>query len=241
MRRITIAAAGLVLGAGVVGLAKLPGGGAPTVRWLADDEPTAPLAELRAGARIRCTIDAGQALWIYAVAWNPSSGCLALIPSETLRTETPTSPAPVGRHDLPGLHLDATLSWVVPDAGGPTSFVLVASRGRLPTLEAELRRLRQVGNAAFPHRAELGTYAPKAGIDAVPPRYAPPPGVLGEALRSQQLEHDGTMVRLRDDVWFSVLRSHVALGEPTSESIEQQVRELERELAPALTAPGSPK
>jgi hypothetical protein len=129
--------------------------------------------EVDAETPIRLVLDLPFSAHVYLVSHDLSYGCSALFPSEYLRSDLTGNPLPAGEHILPGSGVadpELELFWQSGDATSPYTCLLIVSDKAIPELEAAVKRLRQMGNAAFPKKELLGGYAPTAGMEQVPNR-----------------------------------------------------------------------
>jgi hypothetical protein len=207
----------------------------PDVRWTGGTAGTdlEPMSTLPAEFPLRVELDLPRPMHLYLASHDMVRGTIALFPSTMLRSTVPANPLPGGPVRLPGDHDGADLSWHAGDGVGPTSFILIASERPLPDLLAVLRRCRQMGNAAFPKRPLLGTYAPEGGMAATPPTLEVPHPLLREALDLLDPLHDGPMLPLpdRDGVFAKVLRVQTEPRTPAADEDARRSRVQER-LAP---------
>ena len=216
----------------------------PRVTWRVGDNTTlAPFAEIDPGKPVRVAVELPEALHLYVTRFDLDQGCIALWPSETLVTDA--RPGPTTRLTLPGEHDGISLAWPTGENPGPVAFVLIASRKPLPDLAAALARCRQMGNAAFPKRSLLDPYAPKAGMEAAPPRSELPHPLLREAFALTDVHNSGPMTPAKsaDGVWLKALRL-IRRGDPPtpdSRSVEERLQERIGELLEGTPAQILPK
>lgn len=198
----------------------------PTLEWhVAGASSNEPFQRVAAEASLSLSLDLPAETWVYVASHEPVRGNIAMFPSAYLLAGTTRNPVPAGRHTLPGRHADVTLEWHAGDVAGPISFFVIASARPIPELDAAMASFRQMGNAAFPNRARLGTYAPKGGMERVPPLGEIATGVLRAA---NTLLDDGTpgpMLPLdgHPGVFARVLRLQVD-APSGDESLEARIR-----------------
>jgi hypothetical protein len=200
----------LVLGTLLVVLLVGRGSDTPELRWQFGDvgETRDVFAELPPGFPLRLEIDLPESMHVYVASHDAMRGNIAMWPSTQLQTETESNPLPAGRHRLPGSFKGQEVQWHVGDGVGVTTFFVVASRQPIADLSRAMTTFRQLGNAAFPDRRMCSTYAPKGGMETVPP-----PGKPGHELLSwcadQAAElHDGAMQPIagRPGTFFKTMR-----------------------------------
>ena len=238
IRIVALAGTAACLGALTAQLLKHEPPPVPTALWTVSGNEVDALAEVGIETPLNCSVTIPRPSWVYAMQFDPTHGPLALFPSQQLRSDLQTNPQRNGSIELPGKHVDQTLSWHSGDAHGPVSYILVVSDSPLKELEAAMPNWRQVGNGAFPSRALLGTYAPRAGMEAVPPRSELPTEILREAHALQRLEHDGPMTELRPGIHVSVLRLQVRAELPaTEDAVRTQVEKKFGDLMQGNTPP----
>ncbi len=241
---ITLCAVGLAFGVQwLVG----PVTAAPRIEWSVAESAVQPFSEVKPYTPVRCTLELDEPAFVYAVSFDLMSGALALFPSETLRSDVVANPLPAGTHAFPGRHLERTLSWETSDANGAMTYMLITSPEPLDELQTVMKRMRQVGNAAFPQKPLLGNYAPAVGMDEVWPRSDIPSAPLRAAFGLEEYDHDGPMVPLPDGVHASALRLLIAGATAQQGGLAERVQgELQRELGSVLSpgsvmTPGAPK
>lgn len=216
---------------GIVWLAGREPTPAASARWLGGAAANAidPLATLPAELPLQVELTLTQPMHVYVASHDMVRGTIAMLPSSTLRSELPNNPLPAGTHRLPGRHDGLGLQWHVGDGVGATTFFLIASERPVPELRDALLRCRQMGNAAFPKRTVLGTYAPATGMDGVPPRHQPAGALLQAARAVPDPLHDGPLVPLpgHDGVFVKVLRVSTTAPEPAGgdEALRTRIRD----------------
>jgi len=206
----------------------------PRVHWRIDerDDPVEAFAEVEMETPLTLEVDLPFDAYLYVASFEPVRGSIAMFPSNFLRSDVPANPLAEGVHRLPGKHGDVDLLWHSGDVPSPISFMVVVSRDRLPELEAAMKTFRQFGNAAFPQRRKLGSYAPDGGMASVPALTEVHTDVLRAAYSLPDPEHDGEMTRWpkRDGVWLKVLRLQVKGGPEPGQEPEDPRALLKRRL-----------
>lgn len=215
------------------------GAGAPaTAQWSVGRVNTDPLAKVQPDTTIECRLELKEPAFVYAVSFDSTRGCHALVPSGQLLSDLEDGRWSVREHALPGSHMSKSLTWSSGDAEGPISFVLLVCASRQPELEAAMNKMEQVGNAAFPTRSMLAPYAPEGGMDVTPPRHALPPGAFGRAFSQIGDHHDGELKKVGDGIWASVLRLDVATAAPPrGDANDRAKRMLEDRLGDLVVKP----
>ncbi len=197
-------------------------------------DPMSAYSHVDPSAAFTLQLELPRPMHVYVASHDLVRGTLAMRPSATLRGDAAPNPLPAGRHDLPGVHLDRALQWPVGDGVGMNTVVLIASEEPLPELVAALARCRQLGNAAFPDRPLLGTYAPATGMESTPPRSRPAHPLLEacSALIAERADSDLLPVPDAPGVYASVLRLHTDLAR--GGDVEAARRELAEQIGPML-------
>ncbi len=203
---------------------------APKLNWrieaeLADGEV---FAEVPVETPIRLELELPWEAHVYVASFDLLRGSIAMFPSTYLRTEHSENPLPAGHHELPGRLKETQLEWHSGDAPGPISIMVVVSETALPDLEATMLDFRQMGNAAFPTRAKLGTYAPKGGMSETPARTKVHSTYLRAACDLLDPERDGAMWPMsnREGVYLKVLRLQTPSNMSPESIREQALRKL---------------
>lgn len=217
----------------------------PVVKWEIGDGATnvEPYAAVDAETPIRLDLELPSPAHVYLVSHDLIHGCSALFPSEYLHSDVPANPLPAGRHLLPGQGADLELSWQSGDATSPYSCMLIVSSEEIPGMPEALARFRQIGNAAFPKKKLLGGYAPKAGMDQVPPANELLHAAIKAAYRLVDAHNDGPMILWtgHPGVFLKVLRlqNHGHNLKPATDLREQLNTELAKKLQ-GLVKPSKP-
>lgn len=230
-RRWLLATEAVVLAALVaawfVGAGRTP----PTVAWgFGETRSSAePFAEFPSGFPLRLELDLPRPMFVYVASHDTLRGNVALWPSTQLRTDVANGALRAGHHVLPGSWRDQSIAWHVGDQVGVTTFMVIASETPIDDLTATMRSFRQMGNTAFPDRTTCATYAPDAGMDAMPPRSSIAHALLAECAALATAAHDGPMHPLasRDRTWASVMHavSPLPAEPPSAEAIRKELAE----------------
>ncbi len=182
----------------------------PIVTWTVEGHATPPtmFSVVPAETPLHMQLQLRRPAHVYVASFDPLRGTIAMFPNSYLRSELPANPLPAGDYTPPGNQGALGLRWHSGDAPGPMSILVVASEQALPKLEAIWSDFRQMGNAAFPGRVKLGTYAPEGGMEQVPSRSEVHTAVLQAALALDDPEANGPMRPWNDHegVWLKVLR-----------------------------------
>ncbi|MGE0143907.1 MAG: hypothetical protein AB7I19_09070 [Planctomycetota bacterium] len=201
---------GLVLGILLVVLLAGRAGNTPELRWQFGEvgETRDVFAELPPGFPLRLEIDLPEPMHVYVASHDAMRGNIAMWPSAQLQTEAPSNPVPAGRQRLPGSFKGQEVQWHVGDGVGVTTFFVIASRQPIADLNRAMASFRQLGNAAFPDRRMCSTYAPKGGMDSVPPPGKPGHDLLAWCADQAADLHDGAMKPIagRPGAFFKTMR-----------------------------------
>lgn len=217
----------------------------PSAQWLVGEagERIAPYAEVDAETPFRLDLELHSAAYVYLVSHDLIYGCSALFPSEYLNSDIPANPLPPGRHLFPGNAAKLELSWQSGDATSPFSCMLIVSAQEIPGMREALERFRQMGNAAFPGKNLLGGYAPKAGMDQVPPASDLLHDAIKAANRLVDPDNDGAMIPWKEHpgIFLKVLRlqNRGRMLQQGTDLHEQLSKDLSTKLEGILT-PGKP-
>jgi hypothetical protein len=243
--RLLVVGAELAITAALLGVWWLGPAAPPSLSWRVGDggAPEALFAEVPHETPLELEIELPEPMHVYVCSHDTQRGGIAMFPSGALRSDVPSNPLPAGRHRLPGQARDLRLLWHAGDGVGPTSFLVVASVEPLPDLVRVLGTMRQMGNAAFPGRPVLGTYAPEGGMEVVPPFGRVPTDVLRACAGLLDPEPDGPMRPWtgHDGVFLKALRLSTRSAAPlTDEEIRADLARRFGELEGALSGPGDP-
>jgi hypothetical protein len=133
-------------------------------------------ATVKPGDRLQLELESSEPLHVYVLNEDEHGELYLLFPLAGLDRRNPIVPMPAGRSTiLPGSLLGAQQDWQVTSAGGVERFLIVASRGPNPELEARLGVLEP----AAPGRAlRLDPLAREAvrGVGGLEPAPASPHG-----------------------------------------------------------------
>jgi hypothetical protein len=209
----------------------------PTARWQvgAQAAELEPYASVDPETPISLELELPRQSHVYVVSYDSVRGSIALFPSDSLLNDLAANPLPAGSHAIPGEHHGVALRWHSANASGPVSLIALVSEAPIPELERTIGSFRQMGNAAFPTRPLLGTYAPKGGMDRVPSRGRIPTDVLRVAFDLEDPSCEGAMRRLpgHAGVFAKVLRVTAGAG-PAGEVRGQIERALVQQVEGSL-------
>ena len=146
---------------------------------------------VREGDRLRLELDGAGPVWVYVINEDDTGSTHVLFPLAALDRQNPLSGD--GPHRLPGSAGGVPRTWEVSTEGAHETFLVVASKRRIESLETELARLPHVGEHDPASR----------GVE----RLAPADSALGVGSGSALYRLAGQVEELgRTEVWTSLIR-----------------------------------